>query len=91
MAIAAGLAQSGAEVTLVARSEAELESAADAIRAEGGHAEAAVLDVGDLAAVEHFFSSRPAFKILVNNAGTNRPMPMQAVASTDYDAVMNGE
>lgn len=89
MAIAAGLAQSGAEVTLVARSEAELESAADAIRAEGGHAEAAVLDVGDLAAVEHFFSSRPAFKILVNNAGTNRPMPMQAVASTDYDAVMN--
>ena len=32
--------------------------------------------------------STPAFDILINNAGTNRPMPMTAVAESDFDAVI---
>ena len=49
---------------------------------------AAVLDVSDHAAVKVFFDALPAFHILVNNAGTNRPKPMQDVSEADYDAVL---
>ena len=84
LALAAALAEAGAEVTLVARTAAEIGEAADAM---GGTA--AVLDVSDLAAVSAFFEQRPAFHILVNNAGTNRPKPMHEVSEADYDAVLD--
>jgi NAD(P)-dependent dehydrogenase (short-subunit alcohol dehydrogenase family) len=84
LAAAAALAEQGAEVTLIARTASEIEAAA----AEIGHsATAAVLDVSDIAAVKAFFAARPAFHILVNNAGTNRPKPMWDVSEEDYDAV----
>jgi len=86
LAAAAALAEAGAEVTLVARSEQEITEAAAAI---GKHASAAVLDVSDLAAVQAFFAARPAFHVLVNNAGTNRPKPMWEVSEEDYDAVLD--
>ena len=88
LALAAALAQAGAAVTLVARSADEVAAGADAIRAAGGVADHMVLDVSDLAAVADFFSARPAFHILVNNAGTNRPKPMTEVSEDDFDAVM---
>lgn len=83
---AAALADAGAKVTLVARSAGEIEAAADAI---GNGASARVLDVSDLGAVRAFFAAVEPFHILVNNAGTNRPMPMWEVAETDYDAVLD--
>nr|WP_246438405.1 SDR family oxidoreductase [Novosphingobium piscinae] len=89
LAMAAALAEAGAMVTLAARSQHEIEEAAAAIRAAGGQAEAAVLDVSDLAAVSAFFADRPAFHVLVNNAGTNRPKPMWEVSEADYDAVLD--
>ena len=89
LALAAALAEAGAAVTLVARSAGEIEAAAEAIRAAGGAAEAASLDVSDLMAVEAFFTARPAFHALVNNAGTNRPKPMWEVSEADYDAVLD--
>lgn len=89
VAMAAGLAELGAAVTLVARSAAEVEAAAAEIRAAGGQAEAAVLDVLDEAAVAAFIVARPAFDVLVNNAGTNRPKPMMQVTPEDYAAVMD--
>jgi len=85
----AALAEAGAAVTLVARSSADIDAVAAAIRAAGGAAEAAPLDVGDLDAVRAFFDARPAFDILVNNAGTNRPMPMDRVEEEDFDAVFD--
>jgi NAD(P)-dependent dehydrogenase (short-subunit alcohol dehydrogenase family) len=84
LALAAALAEAGAHVTLVARTAAEIEPAATAM---GG--DWATLDVSDLAAVAAFFDALPAFDVLVNNAGTNRPMPMQDVAESDYDAVLD--
>jgi NAD(P)-dependent dehydrogenase (short-subunit alcohol dehydrogenase family) len=84
LAAAAALAEAGAEVTLVARTASEIGAAA----AEMGGS-AAVLDVSDIAAVKAFFADRPAFHILVNNAGTNRPKPMWDVSEEDYDAVYN--
>ena len=84
LAMAAALAEAGAAVTLVARSSAEIEAAAGEMRADW-----AVLDVSDLDAVARFFADRPAFDVLVNNAGTNRPKPMQDVSQGDYDAVLD--
>lgn len=89
LAAAAALAQAGAEVTLVARSGNEIDAAAIAIDQAGGNALASILDVSDLAAIEAFFAARPAFHILVNNAGTNRPKPMWDVTEEDYDAVLD--
>lgn len=89
VAAAAALAQAGAEVTLVARTEDEIGIAAENIRAAGGRAKAAVLDISRLDDVARFFADRPAFHILVNNAGTNRPMPMWQVEAADFDAVID--
>lgn len=89
LAAAAALAEAGAEVTLAGRTRDVLEAAAAAICAAGGAASAAVLDVCDLAAVSDFFAMRPTCHILVNNAGTNRPMPMTEVSEADYDAVLD--
>jgi NAD(P)-dependent dehydrogenase (short-subunit alcohol dehydrogenase family) len=86
LAAAAALAEAGAQVTLVARSSGEIGEAAKAI---GKGAMAATLDVSDLAAVAAFFAERPAFHILVNNAGTNRPRPLWEVTEADYDAVLD--
>ncbi|WP_416909328.1 MAG: SDR family NAD(P)-dependent oxidoreductase [Polymorphobacter sp.] len=88
-ALAAALAGQGAAVTLVARSRAEIEAVAAEITARGQQAEAAVLDVADLAAVQAFFAARRAYHVLVNNAGTNRPKSMLEVSEADYDAVLD--
>ena len=84
LAAAAALAEAGAQVTLIARTASEIDAAAEAM---GGTA--AVLDVSDITAVKAFFAARPAFHILVNNAGTNRPKPMWDVSEYDYDAVFD--
>ena len=87
--LTAALAQAGAHVTLIARSRDEIEQVAAAITTSGDQAEAAVLDVSDLGAVSEFFAARPAFHVLVNNAGTNRPKPMMEVSEDDYDTVLD--
>lgn len=89
LAAACALAEAGAAVTLVARSVDEIEAAASDLRRAGHDATAAPLDVSDLAAVAAFFVERPAFQVLVNNAGTNRPKPMMEVSEADYDAVLD--
>jgi NAD(P)-dependent dehydrogenase (short-subunit alcohol dehydrogenase family) len=87
LALAAALAQAGAHVVLVARTAAEVEAASAAIRAEGGSAEAVVLDVTDLPAVRGCIAAQPVFDILVNNAGTNRPRDFLDVTEDDYDTI----
>lgn len=88
LGLAAALAEHGAHVTLAARTEGEIADAAEAMRVAGWSAEHEVLDVADLDAVDAFFARRPAFHVLVNNAGTNRPKPMWEVTRDDYDAVV---
>lgn len=88
LALAAALAEAGAAVTLAARSGDEIEAGAAAIRGTGGTADTVRLDVADPMAVAAFFDARPAFHVLVNNAGTNRPKPMQDVTEDDYDTVL---
>lgn len=88
LAAAAALADAGASVTLAARTADEIEAAAAAIRAAGGTAEAIVLDVSDLPAVNAALAGQ-SFDILVNNAGTNRPQPFLDVSIENYDAIMS--
>jgi NAD(P)-dependent dehydrogenase (short-subunit alcohol dehydrogenase family) len=88
-ALAAALAQAGAEVCLLARSAGEIEAIADAINAAGGKATSHIINVLDTDAVRAFFSSGQSFDVLVNNAGTNRPKPISDVTEGDFDAVLN--
>ena len=89
LAAAAALAEAGAHVTLAARSAAEIEAAAEAIRARGGAAQALVLDVLDVEAAARAVRAAEPFDVLVNNAGTNRPKPFTEVTQDDFDAVMD--
>lgn len=88
LAAAAALAEAGAAVTLCARSPGEIEIAARAIRDAGGQADTLALDVADIDGVQAALATRPAFDILINNAGTNRPKPFSEVTIGDYDAVL---
>lgn len=89
LAAAAALAEAGAHVTLAARTAAEIEAAAEAIRASGGAADPLVVDLMDVAAAEAAIAAAAPFDVLVNNAGTNRPKPFTDVTHDDYDAVMD--
>lgn len=87
LAAAAALAQAGAQVTLAARTLAQVEEAAATIRSRGQHAEALVLDVTDIDAGRRAVAAAAPFHILVNNAGMNRPAPLSDVTVEDFDAI----
>ena len=88
LAAAFVLAEAGARVTLAARTQSEIEAAAAAIRARGQAADALLLDVTDLAAMQRAMAAAAPFGILLNNAGTNRPKPLVEVTIDDFDAIM---
>src|SRR5262249_13680799 len=71
-----------------ARTQAEVEAAAQAIRERGDKAEALTLDVTDLDAVRRAIATAEPFDVLVNNAGTNRPKMLLDVTIEDFDVIM---
>lgn len=87
LAAASALAQAGAHVTLAARTAAEIEAAASAIRARGEQAEAIVLDVTDVETARDVIRTAKPFQILINNAGINRPAYLSDVSIEDFDAI----
>jgi NAD(P)-dependent dehydrogenase (short-subunit alcohol dehydrogenase family) len=87
LAAASALAQAGAHVTLAARTQAQIEDAAQAIRARGDKAGALQLDVTDLDAVRRAITAAEPFDVLLNNAGINRPAPFVGVKIEDFDAI----
>src|SRR3989442_9124833 len=74
-AIAERLAADGHTVVVAARSTAEVEAVAQAIRDAGGKAEARTLDVTDAGAAERLVAdilrTHGRLEILVNSAGTS--------------------
>src|SRR5262245_11726599 len=86
-AMATGFAARGARVAMIARSEAELTSAAEAIRAAGGIAAHWVGDVTDARAmrriVDEVERSLGPIDALVNNAGAIAPIA--PLADADHD------
>ena len=88
LAAASALADAGADVCLLARTETEVSAVAEALCARGDAATAFAIDVTDTAAITQLISEQGPFHILVNNAGTNRPAPCIDYTETDYDDVM---
>jgi NAD(P)-dependent dehydrogenase (short-subunit alcohol dehydrogenase family) len=86
-ACAVALAQAGAEVWLAARTKAEIEQAADEIRAAGGKAKAVVCDVTHPHAVRNAMYMR-VLDIVVNNAGSNIPEPFLDVSEPHLDQLI---
>lgn len=86
--VAIALAQAGAEIWLVARTNGEIEEAAAEIRAAGGRAHAAACDVTDAAAVTRVVSAIPTLDVLINNAGMNIPEPFVEVSEDHLDRVL---
>jgi NAD(P)-dependent dehydrogenase (short-subunit alcohol dehydrogenase family) len=86
---AVALAEAGAEVTLVARRLGELEVVRDAIRTQGGQAEALALDITDLAATAAAVAAEGPFDVMVNSAGLARHSPALDTTPDDYDTAMN--
>jgi NAD(P)-dependent dehydrogenase (short-subunit alcohol dehydrogenase family) len=89
LSAASALADAGAHVTLAARTAAEIDEAAEAIRARGQRADTLTLDVRDTDAVKAAIAAQPPFDILVNNAGTNRPKPFVDITVEDFDFVFS--
>lgn len=86
------LAFAGARVAVSGRSEARLEQLVSAIGDAGGSAAAFPADLGELEAIEplvHAVNERWGnIDILINCAGMNRRMPIDAVSPAVYDQLM---
>ncbi len=89
-AMARGFAEAGADVFLCARTESELVSAqVEIMEATGRKVGFAVVDMEDRAAVkalaEMALAEMGRVDVLVNNAGINRPQPIDEIVDEDWD------
>ena len=89
MGASIALAASGANVTLVSRTEKELKDLTDHINSQGFKASYEVLDVNNEDEVSNFINNAEPFDILINNAGTNRPAKLIDTKIEDFDYVMS--
>ncbi len=92
-ATALALAQAGADVAVAARTEAEVQSVAEQVRALGRRSVAVCCDLARedecLRAVEEASRELGGVAILVNNAGTARFAPMWETTGADFGLHMN--
>jgi NAD(P)-dependent dehydrogenase (short-subunit alcohol dehydrogenase family) len=93
-AIAGHLTAAGAAVVLAARTESEIEQAAEQLRAGGGRAEAVVCDITDDASVARLAEASEErlggpVDTLVNNAGVYRPRPFDAYTLDDWRWILD--
>ena len=89
MGASIALAESGANVTLVSRTEKELKDLTGHLNSQGFKASYEVLDVNNEDEVSNFINNAEPFDILINNAGTNRPAKLIDTKIEDFDYVMS--
>lgn len=93
LALARGLAESGATVVLNSRQTAAVDAAVAELQALGLDARGAAFDVADEASVDAAFESFDrdglAIDILINNAGIQHRQPMLEVSLQDWSRVVN--
>ena len=92
-AIALKLAEAGANVVCLSRTEANSQKVADEITTLGRQSWAVALDVGDTAAVEaavaKILEDTGGVNILVNNAGVTRDGLLMRMSEEDWDTVLD--
>lgn len=92
LAMAQALAHQGADIALASRTESELETAAEMIRATGRKAFILPTDVGDAEAVQATVRKAAEqlgrLDILVNAAGINFRKPWDSFTIEDWDTLM---
>lgn len=92
LGMALALAHAGADIALAARTEPELNSAADRIRAAGGRALILPADVSDTSAARAIVNETAnhfgRLDILVNAAGINIRQPVDTFTEADWDRLM---
>jgi NAD(P)-dependent dehydrogenase (short-subunit alcohol dehydrogenase family) len=88
-AAARGLAEAGAELVLVSRTEAEIAAVAHQIEHEGGRARALTCDVCDSGALRAMIDGLERLDILINNAGGNFPEPFVEVSEDHLDRLLD--
>jgi 7-alpha-hydroxysteroid dehydrogenase len=92
-AIAQAFAEAGADVALLARTEADLEAVASSVEELGRRAVVIPTDVNDLkalaAAVERTVETFGGIDVVVNNAGGAIPMPMLDTRVPDLEAAFH--
>lgn len=84
---AVALAEAGAQVTLVARTTADLDAQVSAFGDNGWDATALALDIADIDATQSAIADHGPFDILVNSAGLARHAPAIETTPDDYDTV----
>jgi 3-oxoacyl-[acyl-carrier protein] reductase len=92
-AIARRLAKDGLHVVAVARGADKLNAVVDAIRADGGAAEAHTCDIADAAAlaalIEQLADTHGRLDVLVNNAGITKDGLFLRMSDEDFDTVID--
>lgn len=92
-AIAVALAEAGANVALISRTEEQLKEASKEIEELGKKAYYKALDVTNHLEVKEYVKEivdiEGKIDILVNGAGSNRRLPLLEVTPEDFDFVMN--
>ena len=89
MGASIALAESGANVTLVSRTEKELKKINNFLNNEGYSSSYNVLDVTELQETKQFIRDQEPFDILVNNAGTNIPSSLINTEIKDVEHVIS--
>jgi len=87
--IAERFAEHGAKVVLVGRKQEKLDAAAAKIKASGGTAETAALDVRNYPALEAMFQKVTPVDILVCAAAGNFPAPIAGMSANGFKAVID--
>ena len=86
---ALALAESGAELILVSRTESEINLVKEKIESKGGKAKAIACDVTDTNSIQDLIKDEERIDILMNNAGSNIPEPFIEVSEENLDFLIN--
>ena len=87
-ACAVALAEAGADLVLMSRTDSELDEVAMRIEAIGRSAQKIVCDVSDASAVSHAIGQIDRLDILINNAGILRASSLNDLSAEDLDDML---